>query len=102
MVGEPKNKSFKIYKYMYALVLNILGIFMFSNFFFKKVTSINWLLTKYYLVTGPSCMGETRYKILEKEAKSSRGETTSHGVSDERDGDSVGILQFFSSRHEPR
>lgn len=47
-------------------------------------------------------MGETRYKILEKEAKSSRGETTSHGVSDERDGDSVGVLQFFSSRHEPR
>lgn len=31
---------------MYALVLNILGIFMFSNFFLKKVTSIHWLLTK--------------------------------------------------------
>lgn len=47
-------------------------------------------------------MGETRYKILEKEAKAPRGETKSHRVSDERDGDSVGVLQFFSSRHEPR
>jgi len=48
-------------------------------------------------------MGETRYKILEQEAEvGSCRETACNRFSVEGIGAGFGLLQFLSSRHEPR